>query len=132
MYQRELYKKSLDGPLLLCVSAENISMVLFEGTDLVGKLPKAKGGLEYAVIAVDYFSKWVEEAPLKKTKEELGPNMGEQGNMAKRVANGIVVTQHHSLACDWKNPLVYGTEAVLPVERVQSRQFRVGNLVMRM
>ncbi|GAA0170160.1 hypothetical protein LIER_40902 [Lithospermum erythrorhizon] len=35
--------------------------------DLVGKLPKAKGSLEYVVVIVDYFSKWVEVAPLKKT-----------------------------------------------------------------
>ncbi|GAA0169923.1 hypothetical protein LIER_24301 [Lithospermum erythrorhizon] len=37
------------------------------GIDLVGKLPKAKGSLEYAVVVVDYFSKWVEAAPLKRT-----------------------------------------------------------------
>ncbi|GAA0159044.1 hypothetical protein LIER_15924 [Lithospermum erythrorhizon] len=35
--------------------------------DLVGKLPKAKGSLEYVVVVVDYFSKWVEAAPLQKT-----------------------------------------------------------------
>ncbi|GAA0165368.1 hypothetical protein LIER_39962 [Lithospermum erythrorhizon] len=36
------------------------------GIDLVGKLPKAKGSLEHAVVAVDYFSKWVEATPLKR------------------------------------------------------------------
>ncbi|GAA0173013.1 hypothetical protein LIER_26718 [Lithospermum erythrorhizon] len=30
MYQGELYKKSVKGPLVLCVSAENIPKVLFE------------------------------------------------------------------------------------------------------
>ncbi|GAA0169531.1 hypothetical protein LIER_40779 [Lithospermum erythrorhizon] len=139
MYQEELYKKSVEGPLLLCVSAENISKVLFEvhndwcgshiggrslalkitrtgffwptlskdammyvkicdacqrlsntpqkavvaatpvispipfaiwGICLVGKLPKAKGGVEYVVVVVDYFSKWVEVAPLKKIKRD--------------------------------------------------------------
>ncbi|GAA0167629.1 hypothetical protein LIER_22515 [Lithospermum erythrorhizon] len=40
------------------------------GIDLVGKLPKAKGGVEYVVVVVDYFSKWVEAAPLKKIKGE--------------------------------------------------------------
>ncbi|GAA0169867.1 hypothetical protein LIER_24250 [Lithospermum erythrorhizon] len=38
--------------------------------DHVGKLSKAKGGSEFAIVAVDYFSKWVESAPLKKTKSE--------------------------------------------------------------
>ncbi|GAA0186030.1 hypothetical protein LIER_33318 [Lithospermum erythrorhizon] len=37
------------------------------GIDLVGKLLKAKASLEYVVVAVDYFSKWVEAMPLKKT-----------------------------------------------------------------
>ncbi|GAA0154951.1 hypothetical protein LIER_12792 [Lithospermum erythrorhizon] len=37
------------------------------GIDLVRKLPKAIGSLEYVVVDVDYFSKWVEAMPLKKT-----------------------------------------------------------------
>ncbi|GAA0163007.1 hypothetical protein LIER_18984 [Lithospermum erythrorhizon] len=40
------------------------------GIDLVGKLPRAKGGAEFAIVAVDYFRKWVGAAPLKKTKSE--------------------------------------------------------------
>ncbi|XP_063942623.1 uncharacterized protein LOC108203423 [Daucus carota subsp. sativus] len=32
--------------------------------DLIGELPKAKGGVRYAVVAVDYFTKWAEAAPL--------------------------------------------------------------------
>jgi len=34
------------------------------GIDLIGELPKAKGGVRYAVVAVDYFTKWAEAAPL--------------------------------------------------------------------
>ena len=34
------------------------------GIDLIGELPKAKGGVMYAVVAVDYFTKWAEAAPL--------------------------------------------------------------------
>ncbi|XP_074356378.1 uncharacterized protein LOC141696089 [Apium graveolens] len=34
------------------------------GIDLVGELPKAKGGVKYAVVAVDYFTKWAEAMPL--------------------------------------------------------------------
>ncbi|GAA0162911.1 hypothetical protein LIER_39497 [Lithospermum erythrorhizon] len=139
IYKDELYMKSWDGPLLTCVSTEDVPKLLAEihegwcgshigarslaikvtraayywptlvkdatayvkkcdayqrmrnapqlptstltpvvssipfamcGIDLVGKLPKAKGGAEFAILAVDYFSKWVEAAPLKKTKSE--------------------------------------------------------------
>ncbi|GAA0154318.1 hypothetical protein LIER_12335 [Lithospermum erythrorhizon] len=41
------------------------------GMDLVGKFPKAMGSLEYAVVAVDYFSKRVEDAPLKETGSDI-------------------------------------------------------------
>ena len=34
------------------------------GIDLIGELPKAKGGVKYAVVAVDYFTKWAEAEPL--------------------------------------------------------------------
>lgn len=31
--------------------------------DLVGELPKGRGGVKYAVVAVDYFTKWAETEP---------------------------------------------------------------------
>ena len=34
------------------------------GIDLIGELPKSKGGVKYAVVAVDYFTNWAEAAPL--------------------------------------------------------------------
>lgn len=34
------------------------------GIDLIGELPKGKGGVKYAVVAVDYFTKWAEAEPL--------------------------------------------------------------------
>ncbi|GAA0174500.1 hypothetical protein LIER_27882 [Lithospermum erythrorhizon] len=40
------------------------------GIDLVGKLPKAKGGDEFAIATIDYFSKWV-EANDKRLREYL-------------------------------------------------------------
>lgn len=30
------------------------------GIDLIGELPKGKGGVKYVVVAVDYFTKWAE------------------------------------------------------------------------
>ena len=34
------------------------------GIDLIGSLPTGKGGVKYAIVAVDYFTKWVEAEPL--------------------------------------------------------------------
>jgi hypothetical protein len=34
------------------------------GLDLLGPLPPAQGNLKYVVVAVEYFSKWIEEKPL--------------------------------------------------------------------
>ena len=34
------------------------------GIDLVGALPTRKGGVRYAVVAIDYFTKWAEAEPL--------------------------------------------------------------------
>jgi hypothetical protein len=34
------------------------------GLDLLGLLPPAQGNLKYVVVAVEYFSKWIEAKPL--------------------------------------------------------------------
>jgi hypothetical protein len=34
------------------------------GLDLLGPLPPAQGNLKYVVVAVEYFSKWIEAKPL--------------------------------------------------------------------
>jgi IS30 family transposase len=34
------------------------------GLDLLGSLPPAQGNLRYVVVAVEYFSKWIEAKPL--------------------------------------------------------------------
>ena len=36
------------------------------GIDIVGPLPPAPGGFRFAVVEIDYFSKWVEAEPLAK------------------------------------------------------------------
>jgi hypothetical protein len=38
------------------------------GMDLVGPLPTAQGNCTYAVVVVDYFTKWVEAKPLANIK----------------------------------------------------------------
>lgn len=39
------------------------------GIDLIGPLPKGKGGTSHAIVAIDYFTKWVEAEPLTKITE---------------------------------------------------------------
>ena len=34
------------------------------GIDLIGSLPTGKGGVKYAIVAVDYFTKWTKAEPL--------------------------------------------------------------------
>ncbi|GAA0159804.1 hypothetical protein LIER_16503 [Lithospermum erythrorhizon] len=55
-----------------CTLTPMVSFILSAiwGIDLVGKLPRAKGGAKFVIVAVDYFNKWVEAVPLKKTKGE--------------------------------------------------------------
>lgn len=36
----------------------------------MGKFPKSINGLEYLIVAVDYFSRWIEAKPLANPKEE--------------------------------------------------------------
>ena len=39
------------------------------GVDIIGKLPKAPRQYEYAIVAIDYFTKWVEAGPLASITE---------------------------------------------------------------
>ena len=34
------------------------------GIDLIGRLPRGRGSVQYVVVAVDYFTEWVEEEVL--------------------------------------------------------------------
>ena len=44
------------------------------GVDLIGPLPIGKGQVKYAIIAVDYFMKWVEAEPLTTITERRTTN----------------------------------------------------------
>ena len=50
------------------------------GIDLIGHMPAGKGGVKYVMVAVDYFTKWVEAEPLatitaKKLKDFVFKNI---------------------------------------------------------
>ncbi|XP_034694071.1 uncharacterized protein LOC117920570 [Vitis riparia] len=76
-----LYRRSPDGLLLLCLDRASADRVMREvhagvcgphmgghmlalwGIDIIGKIsPKSSSGHEYILVAIDYFTKWVEAA----------------------------------------------------------------------
>ncbi|XP_074336887.1 uncharacterized protein LOC141674059 [Apium graveolens] len=91
IYDGILYGRGFSVPLLKCIDGEECNYILREprgpfhiyhdpwpfaiwGIDLIRELSNAKGGVKYAVVAVDYFTKWEEAEPLaiitaKKLKE---------------------------------------------------------------
>ncbi|KAL0299882.1 UNVERIFIED_CONTAM: hypothetical protein Sangu_3148800 [Sesamum angustifolium] len=103
------------------------------GLDVVGPLTKSSGGHLYILAATDYFSKWAEAVPLKEVKKE---------NVADFIRTHIIYRYGKVVAKskrDWherigealwayrttvRTPtqatpyaLVYGVEAVLPLEQ---------------
>lgn len=38
--------------------------------DLIGPMPTEKEGIKFAIVAVDYFNKWIEVEPLTKISEQ--------------------------------------------------------------
>ncbi|XP_019164437.1 PREDICTED: uncharacterized protein LOC109160615 [Ipomoea nil] len=82
----QLYKQSFGGPLLKCGICQAFARkdtrpatfytpvttaIPFAkwGIDLLGPLPVAPGGLKFCVVAIDYFTKWVEAEPLATITE---------------------------------------------------------------
>ena len=58
------------------------------------KFPTARGGLEYLVVAVDYFSKWIEEKLLAKSTEENVLNFFSDQILCRYGVPRAVVTDH--------------------------------------
>ena len=68
-YTRKCDKCQQFSPVSKAHLEELISMTIpwpfaIWGIDLIGQLPKGKGSVQYAVVAVDYFTKWVEAEAL--------------------------------------------------------------------
>lgn len=45
------------------------------GYDLIGPLPKGRGNTSHAIVAIDYFTKWVEAEPLAQELRPTPPNL---------------------------------------------------------
>ncbi|XP_074364540.1 uncharacterized protein LOC141705524 [Apium graveolens] len=114
--------------------------------DLIGELPKAKRGVKYAVVAVDYFTKWVEAEPLatiteKKLKEFVNRTIVFRYGIPYKLAKleerkwtwpeelaQVLWSYNTTLqTTSGVTPLlVYGCEAMVPVE-VGEESFRRDN-----
>ncbi|GJT60139.1 reverse transcriptase domain-containing protein [Tanacetum coccineum] len=62
------------------------------GMDVLGPLPEAPGKVKYVIVAIDYFTKWIEAKPLARTT-------GKEINtaVAHLQANGLVERENRSL-----------------------------------
>ncbi|GKE82947.1 reverse transcriptase domain-containing protein [Tanacetum coccineum] len=101
--------------------------------DIVGPLLEAPGRIKYMIVAVDYFTKWLEATPVTSIIEELGITLVStsvyhpQANGAVERANQSIMqgikTRLHQEGAGWVEELpsngetpfslAYGTEAVI-------------------
>ncbi|GJY32392.1 reverse transcriptase domain-containing protein [Tanacetum coccineum] len=114
------------------------------GMDIVGPLPEGPGRVKYLIVAIDYFTKWVEAKPLATITgkqvvnfayDNIGNGAVERGNKsllrriktrlekggstwAEEVANVLWAHRTIKKTSNGKTPfsLTYGTEVVIPAE----------------
>nr|GEU29911.1 hypothetical protein [Tanacetum cinerariifolium] len=171
MIDDKLHRKSYLSPWLRCVGpikmrsmpdpfihtkeskarddAYNFSMAFSQwGIDIVGPLPMALGGARFLVVAIDYFTKWVEAKPLVST---IGKYMEKFVKVTNRdIVKGMkrrlgkthqgwmdalpqVLWTHRTTSKynNGKTPftLVYGSESVVTVEIIMEtkriKEFKV-------
>jgi hypothetical protein len=82
------------------------------GLDLLGPLPPAQGNLRYVVVAVEYFSKWIEAKPLAtitsvtiqkffwQNHNDMNNEVNlqsAQGKVARRINQSGVEPQHNNI-----------------------------------
>ncbi|GAA0142605.1 hypothetical protein LIER_03464 [Lithospermum erythrorhizon] len=132
MYQGELHKKSVEGPLFLCVSAENIPKILFEvhngwcGSHIGGRslALKIKGtGFFWPTLSKDMIMyvktcdvcKKQSTIPQKSATTITPVNKGAWIEELLTVLLSLTKTPSHATG-ETPFALVYGTEVVLPVK----------------
>ncbi|XP_021975209.1 protein NYNRIN-like [Helianthus annuus] len=75
LIEGELYRRSYPGPSLKCVDMEEAEYVVREMNEGIcgmhsGPRTTGPGGVKYVVVAIDYFTKWIEARPLAKITGE--------------------------------------------------------------
>ncbi|XP_060972549.1 uncharacterized protein LOC133038419 [Cannabis sativa] len=92
------------------------------GIDLIGQLPKGKGEVQYAVVAVDYFTKWTDAEPLAtitSKKDTLKKRLKDaKGNLLEELPEVLWSYRTTEKTATGQTPfaMAYGYEAMLPVE----------------
>ena len=69
------------------------------GLDLLGPLPPAQGNLKYVVVAVEYFSKWIEAKPLATITSVTVQKFFWQNIVSLRSAEGYHYGQRNAVGC---------------------------------
>ena len=96
------------------------------GIDIIGKIsPKSSSGHEFILVAIDYFTKWV-EAENKNIKRILRKMVETSRDWSEKLPFALWAYRNSFRTSTGAMPysLVYGMEAVLPVE-VEMESLRV-------
>ncbi|XP_071695118.1 uncharacterized protein [Rutidosis leptorrhynchoides] len=129
-----LYRKSFNGPNLRCLAPQQAIDVVKEMHE-VGPFPKSVGSARFLVVAIDFFTKWV-EAKVYDLPNEIVSDNGKQfaDNPFKTGIKARLGLSHtkwvdevpyvlwaHRTTPKWSTgetpfSLVYGTDAVIPAE----------------
>ncbi|KAB2604851.1 hypothetical protein D8674_037138 [Pyrus ussuriensis x Pyrus communis] len=89
------------------------------GLDVVGPItPKSSAGEAYILAATDYFSKWAEAIPLREVKKETVVRFIKEHIIHRYGVPRYIITDNGKQTPTRATPysLVYGVEAVLPLE----------------
>nr|GEW35228.1 reverse transcriptase domain-containing protein [Tanacetum cinerariifolium] len=97
------------------------------GIDIAGPFPKGPSKVKFLIIAIDYFTKWIEAKPMATIAERANRSLGEgiKARLDKERKDLIEEISHVLWAYrtmikfsngDTLFSLTYGTEAVIPTE----------------
>ncbi|XP_071729074.1 uncharacterized protein [Rutidosis leptorrhynchoides] len=89
--------------------------------DIVGSFLKEAGNVNFLVVAIDFFTKWVKAKPLntlptKKSLSFVWEDIAKDGRMNYRVSYGHIQRQQKDNTKETPFSLVYGSEAVILAE----------------
>ncbi|KAL0406621.1 UNVERIFIED_CONTAM: hypothetical protein Slati_3976000 [Sesamum latifolium] len=147
LVEDELYKRTMDGPLLKCLDEENAKYVRREihegscgyhsggrslaqksGIDIVGPFPPAVAQKKFIIVAVEYFTKWSQGKAIIAWCKELKIQQNFHNSRKPSVGWADRGDQSHDTpalkdeARSSQRPIVYGTEAIIPTEICEETQ----------